>query len=437
MARGRKAKAGRYQLGQYWLWYRADRDDWCICWLHERVTRRKSLGIVGGTPDDPPEAAQQALADHFTRNERTTVYNAGPDQVLVEDITRQWLTQHVEHLNDAARYANSVLVWERFYEHQRALGKMPDPYTVASVRTAFVRDFIAFREAEGMSPATISRDIAALRGPIKWALNEQIITAAPRIIDVKGRSQRRELEYDREQVAAILEAAARLPERRHLLLYKMIALSAIGRSEAILELDADTQIKGNLIFFNAPGRDQTRKYRAIIPIAPTLRPWLEGLKGRVIQYKAAYSEKKRADGAPEFFSRNVADIGRAFEACLIEAGTANPHLGLCEHVKDDCGQLIWLPPRKKLGETECRPLLKGVGTPNTLRHTAHTFLASKGVPKAQIDTAFGHSTDSGTGDKYNHLRPEYLREFIDAIEMFWAEVDQFTDVHRKPHEFAS
>lgn len=430
MGRGRRAN-GRYQLGQYWLWYRADRDDWCICWLDGRTTRRKSLGVGGGSRDDPPEEAQQALADHFSRNERTTAYHASPDQVLIEDITRQWLTGHVEHLKDAARYANSILVWERFYEHQRRVGKMPDPYTVASVRTAFIRDFIAFREAEGMSAATISRDIAALRGPINWALEEHIINAAPRIIDVEGRSQRRELEYNREQVAALLDAAARVPDRRHLLLYMMIALSAVGRSEAILELDADSQIKGNLIFFNAPGRKQTPKHRAIVPIAPTLRPWLEGLKGRVIQYKASYGEKKRAEGAPEFFTRNVADIGRAFEACLIDAGAGRPDLGLCEHVKDNDGELIWLPPRKKLREVEARPLLKGIGTPNTLRHTTHTYLASKGVPKAQIDTAFGHSTDTGSGDKYNHLRPEYLREFVSAIEMFWAEVDQFTDVHRK------
>jgi len=55
----------------------------------------------------------------------------------------------------------------------------------------------------------------------------------------------------------------------------------------------------------------------------------------------------------------------------------------------------------------------------------------KGVPKAQIDTAAGHSTDRGTGDKYNHLRPDYLKEFIAAIECFWAEVDAFTNVHRR------
>lgn len=427
----RRSNPGRTQLGKYWLWYRADRDDWCICWLDGRTTRRRSLGIGGGSPDDPPEGAQQALAEFFTKNEQPTTYDARPDEVLVEDITRQWLTQHVAGLSDPARYANSVLVLERFYEHQRRVGKMPQPFTVATVRTAFVNDFIAFRKAEGASAPTISRDIAALRGPIRWALAEQILGSAPRIKDVEGRSVRRELEYNPEQVAAILEAAASRPDRRHLLRYSVFALSTMGRSEAILEFETDSQIRKNRIFLNPPRRRQTQKRRAILPIAPTLAPWLEGVKGRLIQYKVAYSEKARANGAPEFFVRNVSDIGRTFDACLVEAGMKRPDLDLCEHARDEHGELIWLPPRRKLGETENRPLLKGIGTPNTFRHTTHTFLAALGVPKAQIDTAAGHSTDGGTGDKYNHLRPEYLKDFVAGIEAFWAEVDAFTDVHRR------
>jgi integrase len=350
----------------------------------------------------------------------------------MEDITRQWLTQHVAHLADPTRYAYSVLALERFYAQQRRSGKMPEPFTVAGVRTQFIRDFIAFRASEGASPPTISRDIAALRGPIQWALGEQILASAPRIIDVEGRSKSREMEYNREQVAAILEAAASRPDRHHVLLYLLIALSTLGRSEAILELDASRQIKNSLIFFKDPDEEQTRKRRAIVPIAPTLAPWLEGITGRVIQYKTAYSDKARAAGAPDFFVRNVGDIGRAFEACLVEAGLARPDLGLCKQVRDQAGELVGLPPRKKLCETERRPQMKGVGTPNTLRHTTHTFLAAKGVPKAQIDTAAGHSTDGGTGDKYNHLRPDYLQEFIAAIEQFWVEVDVYTDVHRRP-----
>src|SRR3546814_5435798 len=78
-----------------------------------------------------------------------------------------------------------------------------------------------------------------------------------------------------EQVAALLEAAWGRPERRHVFLYTLIALSTCGRSEAILDLH-DHQIDRGLIYFLDPDRDQTSKRRSIVPIAPTLAPWLEG-----------------------------------------------------------------------------------------------------------------------------------------------------------------
>ena len=59
------AAAQRFEVGPFWLWYRRDRDDWNICWLDGRVTRRASTGI-GGDERDPPEPAKEALIDHWT-----------------------------------------------------------------------------------------------------------------------------------------------------------------------------------------------------------------------------------------------------------------------------------------------------------------------------------------------------------------------------------
>lgn len=425
MARRSNPKRERVQLGQYWLWYRSDRDDWCICWLDGRTTRRKSLGIGGGDRNNPPDEAQAALAEFFTANEQPAQHEAPPASVLVEDITRQWLTQHVAHLNDPDRYAYSVLALERFYQHQRRIGKMPDPFTVASVRSWFVNDFIKFRQAEGASAPTISRDLAALRSPINWALGEQILASAPRIKDVPGRNKSRILVFGPEQIAALLEAAVARDDRKHVALYMMIAMSSLGRSEAILELHAETQIQDGCIFFNHPDRTQTQKQRPIVPIAPTLAPWLAGRTGYVIKYES----EPREDGT-RFVREKIGDIGRAFEACLLDAGAAHPDLGLRESVLDENGNQRILPARKKLGETEGRPQWKGLGTPNTLRHSLHTYLSARGVPKAQIDTAAGHATGTGTGRKYDHLRPDYLREFVAGVEAFWLEVDAFTSVHR-------
>lgn len=190
--------------------------------------------------------------------------------------------------------------------------------------------------------------------------------------EAPDRSKSKDLEYSPEQVAAILDAAAGRPDRHHALLYMMIALSTLGRSEAILELDADRQIKKNLIYFNPPDRIQTRKRRAIVPIAPTLAPWLVGLKGRVIRYRTPYSDEARRNGAPAFFERDVADIGRAFEACLIAARAVHPPLEFRVHARHEGGKLIWLPPRQKFGETGCRPKWKGGAARRTLSATPPT-----------------------------------------------------------------
>ncbi|MCZ4343922.1 hypothetical protein O4H52_20110 [Sphingomonadaceae bacterium G21617-S1] len=422
----------RVQLGPYWLWYRADRDDWSICWLDGRTTRRKSIGIGGGSADVPPQAAQDALARHFLEAQSAgaveTPVQAGPADVLVDDITRRWLAEHVAQLADGRRYADSVLVLQQFFDDRRARGLLSGPLVVSALNKALVNDFIKWRSAQGVSAPTVSRDLAALRGPINWAIREELLSHAPRIPEVKGNTKRRELEYSPEQVAAILDAALAVPERQHVHLYAMIHLSTHGRSEAILELEAD-QIRDGLIFFNASGRTQTRKRRSIVPVAPTLAPWLDGVEGKVIRYRVPIAEAKRVEGGPEFYERDTYDIGKAFEACLVSAHMADPRLNLARHANDAKGEPIWLPPRAKLGETEIRPKMVGIGTPNTLRHTIHTWHQRKGVPQAQIDAAAGHSSERGSGANYTHLRPEYLRELIASTEEFWAEVGTHTDAH--------
>ena len=97
------------------------------------------------------------------------------------------------------------------------------------------------------------------------------------------------------------------------------------------------------------------------------------------------------------------------------------------------GDQVFLPARAKLRETEPRPKLKGLGTPNTLRHTAITEMHRRGVPEAQIDAAAGH-VGEGTGKRnYRHVRPDYLAEFIAGVEAYWAEISRYTEVHLRSH----
>lgn len=434
---GQAAAGDRFQLGPFWLWYRADRDDWNICWLDGRVTRRKASGVgdrrVDPPTGDPPAEAREALADHWTAQKTKAAESSAPvalppGEVEVSFVTSLWLKLHVAHLEDPVRYSDSVAHLERYWAHLEASGELPNPLVVSSITPTIVDGFITLRKAEGAAPPTISRDLAALRGPINWGLANGHLTAVPKIKDVKGRNRKKTLEWSPEQVAVILDAAIARIERHHVHLYAMIMLSTHARGEATLELDADEQISRGLIDFLRPGEDQTRKRRAIVPICPTLAPWLDGVKGKVIRYRVPASEKRQAAGAPEFYERETKDIKNAFVGVLLAAHELRPDLGFARQAVDDDDNPLWLEPRRKLGETERRPDLRPIGSPNTLRHTIHTWHKRQGVPDAQIDAAAGHS-EEGTGASYTHLRPEYLREFIASTEAFWAAVGEFTDAH--------
>lgn len=427
MAGSRRSAAapGRTQLGPFWLWYRADRDDWRICWYDDgggtgsRRTRRLSTGIGGGGADRPPQEAQDALVAHYEAwraPEQEPVKTA-----LVEAIMADWLVEHAEkHLSDPTRYANSIAHWLRFFKAERQAGRLTGAPTVSDIKKALCERFIAMRQKDGASPHTISRDLAALRQPLNWAWKDERIESAPFVPDIKGKPEGKTLVYTPKQVAALLDAARAEPEREHVALLVMIALSTHGRLEAILELTTD-QIQDGLIYFNAPGRAQTKKRRSIVPIAPTLAPWLVDLPdGKVIQWKKP--RRSAATGKLEYELVPAGSVKKAFEKCLLAAGISAVEV-------DDRGEPVWLPARKKLGETKPRPKLVGLGSPNTLRHTCSTEMHKRGVPEAQIDTAAGHSGDSTNKRHYRHLRPDYLEDFIAGIESFWSDVGQFTDAH--------
>lgn len=296
-----------------------------------------------------------------------------------------WLAKEGITKTRAAQYGYAVRNIQRWLDER-------GPMMVSEVNPVSTADYIAMRLAEGISGETINSELAALSRSMRWGELNGIIPYAPRVATVpaKDRSGPKELEYSPEQVAALLEASQATMERNHVFLFTMIMLSTHGRVEAVLELFGE-QIKRGLIYFNAPGRTQTSKRRSIVPVSPSLSPWLPA-SGKVITYRT-----KRKDGS--IYERPTYTIRNAFDGCLVEAG-----------IVDQNG--------------------KALGSPNTLRHTIHTYLQTAGVPQAQIDAAAGHSSERGSGRNYTHLRPEYLKDFIDAVEGYWSDMERLTRVHR-------
>jgi site-specific recombinase XerD len=378
--------SGQQRLGQFWLAWRTDREEWAICWNDSAAgtRRRKSTGCRNLNDGHPPVEAQQALAEHFARHGKPEAIDPNSRSSLM-GLLNTWLAKEAPKRVRAAQYAYAHRSLQRWIETQ---GQM----MVSDVNVTATEAFIAFRRREGVTGETISGELSALRTALNWAADNDLIPYAPRVAKVPKamRSEPKDIEYSQEQVAALLNAATNRFDRMHVATFTMIMLSTHGRTEAVLELEAE-QVRQGLIYFNAKGRPQTSKKRSIVPVTPALAPWLPA-RGKAIMYRSL-----RKDGS--VYERPTYTIKNSFAGCLSDAG-----------IIDSNGE----------------PL----GSPNTLRHTIHTYCQRIGVPQAQIDAAAGHSGERGSGRNYTHLRPEYLTDFIAGVERYWTEMDKLTQAHR-------
>lgn len=441
----RAAAARAVRLGPFYLDWRADRQQYIICWYDAgaRTRRRKRTGVGPGAGIEVPIAAQQALAAHFAGHAAPAKAQE-PAEASVARIMTRYLAEHCANLRYADKDAIAVQHFQEFIADQRKLGRLPDQVTVRDINGRLVDQFIAACQARGNVGETINRKLATIRAALNWAMRNEIVTAAPYIKAVPEAlcSGPRDLEWSPEQVAAILEAAWAIPDRQHVHLFAMCSLSTHARTDAILECDLTEQLKvigdRRLISWLVPGDRLTRKRRSTVPVAPSLWPWLDGRTGKLITYRAEIARRRWADpNVPEYFERPTFDVGRALSAAIVAAGKAHPSLRLVRPVLDETGnQALRRFTRKDPAtgrvpdpEPQWEPM---GGTPNTFRHTCHTYLQTMGVPQAQIDLAAGHvAAEKGSGRNYTHLRPEYLREFLEAVEVYWSNMDSLTRVHRR------
>lgn len=420
----------RQQLGRFWLYQRPDTGYWFICWLdtagRRAVTRRQATGIGGGRADSPPEEAVGALAAHhleFGQERKLT-----RDEAVVEDLVADWLKHHVAKLRDPERYLQSTERWAEFWDAEVRSGRLPVAVTVKDITPSVIHRFITWRGAQGVGGHAISRDLAALRGPLNWAWKNHKLDSAPFIADVptEDKAPPRDRVLSFPEIAKLMEACDR-PEREHGLRFMVIELGTAGRPEAVLELtDKNIDLANGLIDPNQPGRRHLRKRRTVVPIAKHVRPWVEDVKGKVIVYRAPITKAKTLaalpPGAPAYFEKPVASIKTLWHTICLETGVCDAEL-VEQH--DANGRPLLRPN----GEPQLVWILKPNATPKTLRHTMLTWLARQGVPKEQRNMLAGHVPQDTTGKNYEHLTPDYLADAIDGIDGFFVELGKHTKAH--------
>ena len=159
------------------------------------------------------------------------------------------------------------------------------------------------------------------------------------------------------------------------------AYRGAGRPEAILEARAE-QIEWayDLFELNPKGRVQTKKFRPIMRIAATWKPWLEPIeKGPIVTYAG----------------RPVLSVKKAMQSLVKNSR------------------------------------LKGRVNATSIRHTVGRWLENAGVPGREISLFMGHIPVSkkkstrrySPADPYH---PEYMINAIAAVEGFVREINKHT-----------
>jgi integrase len=268
-----------------------------------------------------------------------------------------YFTNHASAKASAQQAAIAIVHLKSFF------GATPVP----DLKLAKQDRYIEARRAEGISDATIARELSVLNAALRRAFKYNKLPAAPPLVASVPEVAPRERFLTRAEAARLLWRLRSDPRRRHLLIFARLALYTGARSGAILDLTWDrVDLRQGVVTYPLPGRVETNKRAAVVPIGPNLVRMLKHAKRRsngthVITW----------EGEP------VRRVIRAFRRQAMEAGLTDV-------------------------------------TPHTLRHTFGTWAAGSGASLFLVGRALGHKRTSTT-EKYAKHQPEALRGVVDAV----------------------
>jgi integrase len=306
-----------------------------------------------GTRDQ--REAEEAFADFLSqRGERKGPRD--PARFAIVDSLRAYGVERAPHTAAPARVGYAISALVEFWGDNFA-----SDVTESSCRAYWAR--------RGKAPGTIRRELGILRAALRHAEHHGRLTRAPHVwLPPKPPGKDRWL--TRSEMAALLRAARQSNKARlHLPLFILIALYTGARKGAILSLRwPQVDLERGRIDFNAPGRAQTIKRRPVIPIPRRLMTFLRLARQR----SGPMGYVVHRDG------RRIRDIKKSFGAACERAGLV-------------------------------------AVTPHTLRHTAGTWMAQRGVPLWDIAGYLGHSHER-TSALYSHHSPDFLERARQAFD---------------------
>jgi integrase len=339
----------RIQRGGFWLERLANSPNLYICW-YDAVTQRTKRKSVGSADQG---RAEIELAEHVLRH--TELSNADPEVVQLALVLNQWHDEHGSKI--ASAEANKYGIATLMERLGAAFVSDLTPNRIAK----FITDM---REAE-YSESYINRHLTLLRAALRHAYKNGRLRSHPFVRSIREEPKQKHI-FTPQQFAEFID---RSRSTEHLFRFCMISANTLARPDAVKMLSPfQVDFDGGVIHLNPHSRSQTKKFRPMIPITNTLRPWL-----------------RTWDGSPyvSYHGKPVADIGNSFA-----------------RVGADMGLEV---------------------SPYCIRHTMATELAKANIQEGHIARFLGHippGTKRAT-EFYIHFRPDFLRDAVGAIDAYF------------------
>lgn len=320
----------------YRLQWRAERDVWEIIWYEQGKRKRVS------TRTRHRKEADQVLKSHIERSQRRAVSR------LVDDVLADYQIEHAPHTAKPIDIAHCVLNLLPFFGEK----------SVEQITKASCQEFTLRRKKEGLSNATIRKDLETLRAALNHDFKEKRIAAVP-YIWMPDKPQPKERWLTRQECARLVWAARK--SSWYLPWFILISLYTGQRLRSVLNLTWDRVDLENGTINWQYGR-ATNKRRPKQPMPDELKMFLRYLKRRGT--KNGYV--LHIDQEP------IKNIKRGLKTSMRNAGIEN-------------------------------------ASAHTLKHTALTHMMQNGTNIWSVAGFSGTSIKTIEGT-YGHHHPDYLED---------------------------
>lgn len=352
----------------------ADNGYFYAYWSEGRRSRRKSMGTKDRAVAEARFGQWLLLGGHRGGPREED----GGSSLTVADC---WVVYREKHGEEVAAPEALDLVWDKLGEH---FGDLLVPQVDQDAVDRYVKLRGQGKIGRKAKPQTCRKELSILFACLRFCAEKPQRMFPAKIIEtvkLPPAGEPRDRWLRTEEIQRLIDAAARMRRGPHLSRgerFLWIALETAARREAIMDLTWDrVDFEINVIHFDVPGRRQTKKKRASVPISRTLRPILE----------RAYRERKN-----DLVMGNKGAIWATIQLIAIEAGFGGE--------KPERGQ---------------KPKATGI-SPHVLRHTAATHMARRGVSLYDIAKILGNSYQvvERTYAKWCPDQPERTVDLISA-----------------------